>query len=260
LFTPLFTSSYQHAYGNVYTTPSDFYSATYATGIDTLMPATVAYPTLFQDGKLPELALFDSTTPVVTVPNDPTLSAQLTAELAVPNNAFAAGFGSPYLVNNSARVSYILDLATDPDGTETGSAQLAPAAPTYGVRLDAYKNDLRNGSWAPNSPTLMCGGENDPTVFFSLDTLTMAAFWSGLPAGLVNVLDVDPAGGPSGPFAPIQAGFQQSQAQELAFLQTPAGGGLSLAAAEQAVEGNYHGGSALISFCSLAARTFFSSL
>ena len=79
LFTPLVTSSYQHAYGNIYTTPSDFYSATYATGIDTLMPTAVTpYTALFTQGLLPELALFDSTTPMVTVPNDPTLSAGLT--------------------------------------------------------------------------------------------------------------------------------------------------------------------------------------
>ena len=96
---------------------------------------------------------------------------------------------------------------------------------------------MRNGSWAPNSPTLMCGGENDPTVFFSVDTGTMAAFWSTLPAGLVTVLDVDPAAGPSGPFAAIQAAFQASQAQEFAYLQTAAGGGLSRAAAEQAAGG-----------------------
>ena len=55
LFTPLVTSSYQHAYGNIYTTPTDFYSATYATGIDTLMPTTVTpYTALFTQGLLPE--------------------------------------------------------------------------------------------------------------------------------------------------------------------------------------------------------------
>jgi hypothetical protein len=266
LFTPLVTSSYQHAYGNIYTTPTDFYSATYATGIDTLMPTTVTpYTALFTQGLLPELALFDSTTPVVTVPNDPTLSTELTDLLAVPtiNPAdpitalFAQGFGDPYLINNSVRVAYTLDAAGNPDGTAGGSPALAAVAPTYGLRLDLYTNDMRNGSWAPNSPTLLCGGENDPTVFFGPDTLTMAAFWSGLPPNVVTVLDVDPAAGPSGPFAAIQAGFQQSQVQLLAFLQTPAGGGLSLAFAEQALIQDYHGTS-VPPFCSLAARTFFS--
>ena len=74
--------------------------------------------------------------------------------------------------------------AVDPDGTAIGSAALAAAAPVYPLRLALYKNDMRNGSWAPNSPTLLCGGENDPTVFFAVDTGTMTAFWSTLPAGL----------------------------------------------------------------------------
>jgi alpha/beta superfamily hydrolase len=259
LFAPLVTTSYQHAYGNVYSTPADFYSATYASGIDTLLPTTVTpYTGLFQQGLLPQTALFDSTTPVVPG------SAQLTALLAVPSNPanpltplFAAGFGDPFLINNSVRVGYTVDLAGDPDGTEMGSAALAAMAPVYPLRLDLYKNDMRNGSWAPNSPTLLCGGENDPTVFFSVDTGTMAAFWSGLPAGLVTVLDVDPATGPAGPFAPIQAGFQTTQAQEFAFLQTAAGGGLSPAAAQLELLQSYHG-SAVPPFCSLAARTFFS--
>src|SRR6202171_385261 len=33
VFAPLLTTSYQHAYGNIYTAPSDIYSATYATNI-----------------------------------------------------------------------------------------------------------------------------------------------------------------------------------------------------------------------------------
>jgi hypothetical protein len=264
LFTPLVTTSYQRAYGDLYSATTDFYSATYATGIDTLMPSALPVASLFQQGLLPQTALFDSTTPVVTVPGNPNLSAQLTALLAVPSNPanpltplFAAGFGTPYLINNSVRVNYTLDAAVDPDGTAIGSAALAAAAPVYPLRLALYKNDMRNGSWAPNSPTLLCGGENDPTVFFAVDTGTMTAFWSTLPAGLVTMLDVDPIAGPAGPFAPIQAGFQTSQMQEFAFLQTAAGGGLSAAAAQQVLLQNYHGTS-VPPFCSLAARTFFS--
>jgi Prolyl oligopeptidase family len=260
LFSPLVTTSYQRAYGNVYTTPSDFYSATYATGIDTLMPTTVTpYTALFTQGLLPLTALFDSTTPVVPG------STALTDLLAVPvvnpadpiTELFAEGFGNPYLINNSVRVNYTIDAASDPDGTAIGSAAIAATAPTYGLRLDLYKNDMRSVPWAPASPTLLCGGENDPTVFFSVDTGTMAAFWAGLPAGAVTVLDVDPAGGPAGPFAPIQAGFQQSQVQLLAYLQTSAGGGLTLAEAEQTLLEDYHGTS-VPPFCELAARTFFS--
>jgi pimeloyl-ACP methyl ester carboxylesterase len=252
LFTPLVTTSYQHAYNNVYTTPGDFYSSTYATGIDTLMPTTLTpYTDLYTQGLLPPSALFDSTTPVVP---------GLTALLAVPNNPlnpltplFAAGFGSPYLINNSARVDYAVDAAGDPDGTASGSASLAARAPSYGLRLDLYKNDLRNGGWAPTAPTLLCGGENDPTVFFQVDTLTMQAFFSAVPTSPVSVLDVDPLAGPSGPFALIQASFQASQVAELALLE---GSGLSATKAEAQLLQDYHGTS-VPPFCTLAARSFF---
>ena len=67
----LLTTSYQKAYGNIYSTPSDVYSATYATGIETLLPSATPLDTLFASGLLPETALFDSTTPVVSVPGQP---------------------------------------------------------------------------------------------------------------------------------------------------------------------------------------------
>jgi hypothetical protein len=263
VFSPLLTTSYQHAYNNIYTATTDVYSATYATGIDTLLPSATPLDTIFADGLLPQTALFDSTTPVVTVPGDPTLSTELTAALAVPSNAsnpetplFDLGFGSPYLINNSYRVSYVLDAASNPDGavpTPASGVPLAAAAPTQTLRLAFYKNDMRNGDWAPTAPTLLCGGDQDPEVFF-LNTEIMATFWSGLPAGLVTVLDVSAT--PAGPFAAIQAGFQGSEAQQLAFYQTPAGGGLTATQAQQTLVEGYH--PAVEPFCVLAARSFFS--
>ena len=155
------------------------------------------------------------------------------------------------------RVSYALDAATNPDGavpTPTPGVPVAKTKPTQGFRQDLYVNDLRNGAWAPMSPTLLCGGDQDPTVFFQLNAEVMAAFWSTLPAGLVSVLDVNAT--PAGPFAAVQTGFQTSQAELLAYLQTPAGGGLSLAAAEQQLVEGYHNN--VLPFCALAARGFFS--
>jgi hypothetical protein len=272
VFTPLLTTSYQKAYGNLYTTPSDVYSATYATGIETLLPSATPLDTLFAQGLLPETALFDSTTPVVSVPGQPALSAELTALLSVPGSAgyplpptpqtplFAAGFGSPYLLNNTYRVAYALDAATNPDGavpTPRAGVPLAAVAPTQPLRLAFYKNDLRNGSWAPTSPTLLCGGDADPTVFFSVNTEIMAAFWSPLvQAGLITVLDVN--GTPAGPFAALQTGFQESQAAQLAYYESAAGGSLSPAAAQQLIVENYH--TSVAPFCTAAARAFFSQL
>jgi hypothetical protein len=273
VFSPLLSTSYQKAYGNIYGAPSDLYSATYVSGIETLLPSATPINTIFANGLLPQTAEFDSTTPVVTVPNNPALSAELTALLSVPGSPtypvppgpetplFAAGFGSPYLINNSYRVSYALDAASNPDGalppTQRAGAPLAAAAPTQPLRLAFYKNDLRNGAWKPNSPTLLCGGLADPTVFFPVNTGVMATFWSPLiQLGLITVLDVN--GTPGGPFAPLQTGFQASQAAQLAFYQTAAGGGLTLAQAQLLLVQGYHG--AVAPFCTAAARAFFSQL
>jgi hypothetical protein len=264
VFAPLLSTSYQHAYGNVYSATTDIYSSTYATGIDTLLPSATPIDTIFADGKLPELALFDSTTPVVTIPNDPTDSAALTLALAVPSDPnnpdtplFAAGFGEPSLITNTFRVSYILDAAANPDGAlpkPAAGVPLAAVAPTQALRKALNLNDMRNGSWAPEEPTLLCGGDQDPTVFFSVNTQVMQAFWSALPAGLVTVLDV--SGTPGGALAPIQAGFQNSQMELFAFYQSPAGGSLSATAAQQQLVQGYH--TNVAPFCALAARTFFS--
>jgi hypothetical protein len=269
-FSPLLTTSYQKSYGNIYSAPSDVYSSTFASGIETLLPSDTPLDTIYANGLLPELALFDSTTPVVSVPGNAAESAELTALLSVPGSAnyplpptaqtplFALGFGSPYLVNNTYRVSYVLDAASNPDGavpTPSAGVPLAAVQPTQGLRQAFYKNDLRNGGWMPGSPTLLCGGDGDPTVYFSVNTGTMAAFWSPLvQAGLITVLDVGAT--PSGPFAEVQTEFQASQANLLAYYQTAAGGGLSLAQAEQQLVENYHGNVA--PFCTVAARAFFS--
>ena len=272
VFTPLLSTSYQKAYGNIYTTPGDMYSATYVNGIETLLPSATPLNTIFSTGLLPETALFDSTTPVVTIPGNAVLSAELTALLMVPGSPgyplpptpqtplFAAGFGSPYLFNNSYRVSYALDAASNPDGAvpaPRAGVPLAATAPTQPLRLAFYKNDLRNGAWAPTSPTLLCGGDADPTVFYSVNTGVMATFWSPLvQAGLITVLDVN--GTPAGPFAALQTGFQESEAAQLAFYESAAGGSLSPAAAQQLIVQGYHG--AVAPFCTAAARAFFSQL
>jgi Secretory lipase len=269
-FAPLLTTSYQKAYGNIYSTPSDVYSSTYASGIETLLPSDTPIDTIISNGLLPETALFDSTTPVVSIAGNDAESAELTALLSVPGSAnyplpptaqtplFALGFGSPYLINNTYRVSYVLDAASNPDGavpTPGAGVPLAATEPTQALRQAFYKNDLRNGAWQPSTPTLLCGGDGDPTVFFSVNTGTMAAFWSPLvQAGLITVLDVSAT--PSGPFAEVQTEFQGSQASLLAYYQTAAGGGLSLAQAELQLVENYH--TNVAPFCTVAARAFFS--
>jgi len=265
VFGPLITTSYQHAYSNIYAAPTDVYTSTYATGIETVLPNATPVATLFASGKLPQTALFDSNTPTVTIPGNPTASAAITNELKVPSDPanpqtplFAAGFGEPNLINNNYRVSYALDAATNPDGaTQTppvAGVPLAAAAPTQTLRKALYANDMRGGPWGPMEPTLLCGGGNDPTVFFSINTGVMAAFWAAeVQAHIVSVLDVDAT--PAGPFQAIQAGFKASQAQLLAFYESAAGGGLSPQAAQLQLVQGYH--TNVAPFCALAARSFF---
>jgi hypothetical protein len=260
-FAPLLTISFQNVYGNVYTQPSDVYSSTYATGIGTLLPSTTPIATMFQNGTLPETALFDSTTPtsstgisavdtaadeLLALPGSPPYSAEQVA-------LFDLGFGNPYLVNNSYRVTYVDDAVINPDqaemtllagGTLT-SSDVAPATTSsVGLRKDFAANDMRSG-WAPEEPMLMCGGDADPTVYFQ-NTQIMAALWSPyVQGGLVTVLDLNGTPQAGNPFAPLQVGLQQTEAQLVA-----SEGASAIA--------SYH--STELPFCLVAARGFFAQV
>jgi len=268
VFAPLFANSYQHAYSNINNDPAGpIFSSTYPNA-ETQLPSTTPIDTIFAENLLPMAALFDSATP--TQAEYPMVPPPLIAAMAVPpidpsvpvTAVWNAGFGNPYLINNNYRVGYVLDAAQDPDGAVPApqpGVPLAKVKPTQGLRQDFYVNDLRNGNWSPTVPTLMCGGSLDPTVYFSVNTGTMAAFWQPLvTAGLVTVLDVDPQPPlkPAGSFILIQEGFQASQLALFKFYQTAAGGGLSAAAAQQMIVEGYH--VAVSPFCTLAARSFFS--
>ncbi len=261
VFTPLITTSYQHAYGNVYNQTSDVYSSTYATGIDTLLPTTTPLNTLFQQGSLPEAALFDSTTPTSATGNavvDATADALLAMPTASPTgytaeeaSLFDSGFGTPYLVNDTYRVAYVDDAVINSDeaamtvmsnGALTSSNVALATAPAVGLRADFKTNDMRNGGWYPTEPMLLCGGDQDPTVHFEINTGVMAAAWSPLvSAGEVSILDLN--GTPSGSFAPLQAGFQATYGA----LVTAEGASIAIQ--------SYH--TTEVPFCMVAARDFF---
>jgi hypothetical protein len=203
VFTPLLVTSYQNAYGNIYQNLTDVYEANYAPKMANVLPSTTPLATLFTNGTLPESALFSSTTPV-------TGNAMLDAALAVPTNpVFAAGFGTSNLVTNSFRLNYVLDAVASPDGavpTLTAGVALA-ANPQDPMRVAFKVNDLRN--WIPQRPVLMCGGDQDPTVFFSVNTLVMQQYWAALPAGAITVVDINaPVTDPNDPFAAAKVGYQ----------------------------------------------------
>ncbi len=243
VFFPLFASGYQNTYSNLYNATTDIFALPYANWVGSLMPGPLTFTDLLAQNKVPQ-PVFDSTTPV-------TGNSTLDALLAVPNSPLAPlGYGNPYLVNNTFRLAYGLDAATSPDGAlaSTPPPPGAPLAanPMYPFRQDLKLNDMRYGNWVPGAPTLMCGGNSDPEVFF-LNTQVMQAFWEPLPlpAGLITALDVDSAPtGPSDPFALVKLGFAQAKAA------TAAAGGAA------AVLQDYHG--VLVPpFCTLAAAGFF---
>jgi hypothetical protein len=261
-FAPLATTSYQHAYSNVYVQTSDLYSATFATGIDTLLPNPTALDALFQSGKLPQTALFDSTTPTSATGIGPVDAAadQLLAIPASPPYSisqaalFDLGFGNPYLVNNSYRVGYVDDAIVNPDEAEmtlvgggmltTSNVGLA-ATSSVGFRKDLALNDMRAGGWSPQEPMLMCGGDQDPTVFFQNEQI-MAALWTPFVAGgLVSVLDLNGAPQAGNPFAPLQVALQQTEAQLIT------ANGPAAVASFHTIEAP---------FCLVAARGFFAQV
>ena len=241
VFSPMIFTSFQKAYGNVYASPSDIYESAYASGIETLLPGSMGYTELFTSGKLPQTALFSSTPPApafaaITPPTGTGATDAL----------FALGFGTNNLIKNSARLAYLMDAMAAPDGVVPSFTNGMPAAtPASPLRIAAKKNDLRG--WTPQAPVLLCAGNGDPTVFYSLNTQVMGALWAPLVAAkLVTVLDVDSAPtGATDPFAAAKVGFATAKAQ------TAAAGGAA------AVVSNYHGG-LVPPFCNAAARGFFS--
>ncbi len=245
IFSPMIFTSFQKAYGNLYGTPADVYESAYATGIESLIPGTYDYTTLVSAGKLPQLQLFSSTPPApafaaITPPTGTGATDAL----------FAMGFGPNNLLKNSFRLSYLMDAMANPDGVVPSFSTGAPAAnPQNPTRIAAKRNDLRG--WTPQAPVLLCAGNGDPTVFYSLNTGLMGALWAGLPAGLVTVLDVDsPAGTPgvTNPFYAAKAGFAAAKQA------TATAAGANAAAA---VTASYHGG-LVPPYCNAAARGFFS--
>ena len=262
VLAPLLTTGYQKVYGNLYTQTSDLYSATYASGIDTLLPSTTPITTLISSGKLPETALFDISTPKSStgVPALDAAADQLLAEPASPPYSasqaalFDTGFGNPYLINDTYRVGYVDDAVANPDqaemtliggGTLDSSNVALATTSMIGFRKDLAMNDMRASPWFPQQPMLMCGGDQDPTVYFQ-NTQIMAALWSPyVTAGLVSVLDLNGAPQAGNPFAPLQVALQQTEAALVA------------ANGAQAVA-SFHGTEA--PFCMVAARGFFAQV
>lgn len=243
----LLITGYQKAYGGVYANTADVFGATYASGIDSLLPGTVSRGQLYAEGRLPEFAAFDIAAPApefagVTPATSP-------AELA---SVFAQGFGANPLIVNAYRLAYLQDMQANADGGwPTTTTGLPAANPAHPLRRALKDNDLRN--WSPAAPVLLCAGAEDPTVFYA-NTQLMQGYWAAAGANApVTVLDVDASGGVGGRFSDLQDGF--GAAKDVVAVAAVVGGASDGGA--RAVLDAYH--SQLVPpFCLAAVRSFFS--
>lgn len=270
-FAPMLTTSYQKSYGGIYSSPSDIFETPYAAGIETLIPGSYDFTTVYSSGKLPQTALFSNLTT-----DAPALAGVTPLVTGTSTDAlFAMGVGTPNLIKNSTRLNFVADAMSHGfDGALpsdlTGAPQTLQLATgvTNPLRLAAQKNDLRAGWAGPvnTSPMLLCGGNGDPTVFYNLNTQVMAGVWGAkVASGLVTVLDVDSSPtGASDPFAAAKVGFTTTKTNTYTAAynaaitagKTPTE---ATASATSAVTVNYHGG-LVPPFCNAAARGFFNQI
>ncbi|MGP5176959.1 alpha/beta hydrolase family protein [Psychrobacter sp. AOP7-D2-23] len=263
-FAPLLASGLQNAYGNVYNSTADIFTANYA---NTELPSLLSFGELVAANKLPDNALFEK-----DPENNPTLDL-----LPPPTVPFASiGFADDnYLIRTDFRTAYIADALQNPDSLIEMTGALPAANPKNNLRKALKLNDLRG--YVPKMPTLLCGGNQDPTVFYDLNTSSMAAIIQGNvaqnPALTVNVtvLDVDATTAVARPNTPnvqligqasmnqwninsVVASVQSNFVQNLQrVIEAGAQQGIPASAA---VLGNYHGG--LVSTaCTQATREFF---
>ncbi|MGH8227273.1 MAG: alpha/beta hydrolase family protein [Steroidobacteraceae bacterium] len=236
----LLTASYQNVYGNLYSAPTDMFTAPYAASIATLLPSTTPVSSLYAQGELPQSALFSGTPPAsqyasITPATSPASLAPI----------FALGFGASPLVTNAYRLAYLEDEQANPDGGfPTVTTGLPAATPANPLRQDLKTNDLRD--WSPTSPVLLCAGDGDPTVFY-FNTQLMQSYWTAHPpAAPVTVLDLDSAAVPGDPYAAMKLAFEAAKAA----VQTTGG---SLAVLQ-----DYHA-TLVPPFCLAAVKAFFDS-
>jgi Prolyl oligopeptidase family len=243
----LLITAYQHSYGDIYANATDVFAPQYAPGIGTLFPSTMSRSQIYAAGLLPQTALFDSTPPSAAY-------ASITPASTPANLApvFAQGFGPAGLITNAYRLSYLQDEQANPDGGfPTLTNDLPASAPVLAWRQALKLNDLR--SWTPVAPTMLCGGDQDPEVYYS-NTQLMQAYWAKYaPATTpISVLDLDATTRTSGVDGSLQADFQVAKdaVAAAAVLQGATDGG------ETAVFEAYHA-TLVAPFCLAAVVNFF---
>jgi pimeloyl-ACP methyl ester carboxylesterase len=182
-FAPLLATGLQKAYGNVYNNTTDIFTANYA---NTQLPSLLSFSQLVAANKLPDNALFEA-----KPTNNPVLDQLPDSDLPF---AFLGFADDNYLIKTDFRAAYVTDALQNPDSLVAKTGVFPAANPQNNLRKALKDNDLRG--YIPKMPTLLCGGNQDPTVYYDLNTGSMTAILqqaSAAPNANLNVtvLDVD---------------------------------------------------------------------
>ena len=117
--------------------------------------------------------------------------------------------------------------------------------------LEIHIHDLRN--WTPTAPTMLCGGDQDPVVFYA-NTQLMQTYWATYApaATTISVLDLDSSTPSTGENGSLQSEFQDAKraVAAAAVLQGATDGG------QTAVFEAYHA-TLVAPFCLAAVAHFF---
>ena len=183
-FAPLLGGGLQAKYGNIYQDKSEIFLEKYT---DAQLPSATEFGALVAAGKLPNNALFQKTT------DNPVFDGLSKGKLF----SILGGYDdNDYLIQTAFRAAYVTDAKNNPDGLFAENGNGLPAAnPQNNLRKALKDNDLRG--YVPTMPTLICGGNQDPTVYFDTNTGAMvkilqAAMVKNPNAKLnITVLDVD---------------------------------------------------------------------
>lgn len=276
-FAPLMTNSFQHQFGNLYKSASEVYTSANADQVATLLPSrTMTDTQLVTSGTIPQSAMFQAA---------PTSIASLDA-MSPADPAFGFGFDKTnYMIKTDYRAGYLADAQSNPDWGVAylkGMTQYVPvpaANPTHPLRQALKANDLR--SYTPSMPLVMCGGNQDPMVFFDVNAGLVNQLWStqnnaNLKYAMVDMDISNQATRGKSVYTSMNLGSQdtslktQATAMQQAFAQrlglvannaatVATANGANAAAAQQAAKvavlTSYHG--LVEPYCESTARAFF---
>ena len=190
-FAPLMARNYQEQYGNIYAKPSDMFAPANADEIPSLLPSTsMTDMQLILSGKLPASAMFQKA---------PTGNSTLDA-ISPSDPAFSFGFdAAQYLVKNDYRLGYLADAQKNVDWAVpylqgyTNYSPVPATLPEHPLRKALKANDLRG--YLPTMPVIMCGGNQDPMVFFDVNSSLMKKLWdtdtNKTSATKLGIIDID---------------------------------------------------------------------